>query len=313
VLGIPTPAGGVLLHPVAPVGLRDRDAGTVSFTSSLGYWKKLERMERDPRIGLLFSDRSHGHTTDPLIVLLQGDVEIESQPDQDFLDELFGHHMPRFFGPTVRGPIWDRLTREYHRVRVRVTISLKRLTGWEPESGGIIEVAGESRPYGEPPEPAPPRAGVAPQVSVAKAARRASELRTACLGYIGRDGYPVLTPVEVDGHSDAGLALASVRPLPDGGRRAGLLSQSYGPGLKGASIQHHTGWLRASGGRVSFAPHTSRGFTAPFGVRTATLGGSMQAKAGLRRARRQGLVVGDRWVGSTTGQRHRSATVGDRD
>ena len=39
-----TPAGGAVVTAVAPIGLRDRDAGTVSFTTSLGFGRKLERL-----------------------------------------------------------------------------------------------------------------------------------------------------------------------------------------------------------------------------------------------------------------------------
>src|SRR4051812_34902006 len=38
-----TPAGGSVVTAVAPIGLRDRDAGTVGFTTSLGLGRKLER------------------------------------------------------------------------------------------------------------------------------------------------------------------------------------------------------------------------------------------------------------------------------
>jgi hypothetical protein len=45
-----TPAGGAGATSVAPVGLRDRRAGWVGFTTSLGFGKKLERIDRDPRV-----------------------------------------------------------------------------------------------------------------------------------------------------------------------------------------------------------------------------------------------------------------------
>jgi hypothetical protein len=48
-VGMPTPMGGVALASVTPIGLRDRDAGTVGFTSSLGFGRKLERIAADPR------------------------------------------------------------------------------------------------------------------------------------------------------------------------------------------------------------------------------------------------------------------------
>ena len=41
-----TPAGGAVVTAVAPIGLRDRDAGTVSFTTSLGFGRKLDRIKR---------------------------------------------------------------------------------------------------------------------------------------------------------------------------------------------------------------------------------------------------------------------------
>jgi hypothetical protein len=49
-LGYVTPAGGVVVAAVAPVGLRDREAGTVGFTTSLGFGRKLERLRRDPKV-----------------------------------------------------------------------------------------------------------------------------------------------------------------------------------------------------------------------------------------------------------------------
>ena len=68
-----TPAGGAVATGVAPVGLRDRERGDHDVTTSLGLPRKLERMlgtagrARVPR-------RSHGFSSSPRYVLLQGDV-----------------------------------------------------------------------------------------------------------------------------------------------------------------------------------------------------------------------------------------------
>ena len=59
-LGYRTPAGGVVVQAVAPIGLRDRAAGRVGFTTSLGFSKKLERIARDQRICMAFHTREHG-------------------------------------------------------------------------------------------------------------------------------------------------------------------------------------------------------------------------------------------------------------
>jgi hypothetical protein len=46
--GYATPAGGAVATPVAPLGLRDRAAG--SFTTSLGFGRKLDRISKNLRI-----------------------------------------------------------------------------------------------------------------------------------------------------------------------------------------------------------------------------------------------------------------------
>ena len=51
-LGYRTPAGGVVVQAVAPIGLHDRERGTLGFTTSLGFSKKLERLALDPRIAM---------------------------------------------------------------------------------------------------------------------------------------------------------------------------------------------------------------------------------------------------------------------
>lgn len=47
-----TPARGVIIVPMAPLGLRERDAGTVTVTSSYGLPNKLDRLRRNPAVAL---------------------------------------------------------------------------------------------------------------------------------------------------------------------------------------------------------------------------------------------------------------------
>jgi hypothetical protein len=58
-----TPAGGAVATCVAPVGLRDRQAGWVGFTTSLGFGKKLDRIDRDPHVAMAFHAGSTGPPT----------------------------------------------------------------------------------------------------------------------------------------------------------------------------------------------------------------------------------------------------------
>src|SRR6185503_17981435 len=67
-----TPAGGAVVTAVAPIGLHDRETGTVGFTTSLGFGKKLDRIRRNPKVALAYHAREHGFAKSDLYVLVQG-------------------------------------------------------------------------------------------------------------------------------------------------------------------------------------------------------------------------------------------------
>src|SRR3954471_7733461 len=98
-----TPAGGAVATAVAPIGLRDREDGTVSFTTSLGFGRKLERIERDPLVALAYHAREHGHSTSSRYVLVQGSATVIKEPDREYL-EFIGQQATPFMGPPARGP-----------------------------------------------------------------------------------------------------------------------------------------------------------------------------------------------------------------
>src|SRR5437763_10305245 len=108
-----TPAGGAVVTAVAPIGLRDRERGTVGFTTSLGFGKKLERIVREPRIALAYHSRRHGHATGDSYVLVQGHATVDLEPDRARIEGL-GPQADGFLGPVKRGVVWDRLLREYY-------------------------------------------------------------------------------------------------------------------------------------------------------------------------------------------------------
>src|SRR3954470_14277950 len=68
-----TPASGVVLTPLTNFGLRDRAAGTLTaVNSSVGVYRKLERIRANPRIALAYHTRTHGFTDRPEYLLVQG-------------------------------------------------------------------------------------------------------------------------------------------------------------------------------------------------------------------------------------------------
>jgi hypothetical protein len=112
------------------------------------------------------------------------------------------------------------------------------------------------------------------------------------LAWRGADGFPVVVPVEVAGHTAAGLQLAVPGGLlPRGGRRAGLLAHAYHPQLVGLSTRVFTGWLDVTReGIASYAPHTTKGFTAPPSKNLLLVSNGLFAKYGMWQARRRGVA-----------------------
>jgi hypothetical protein len=286
-----TPAGGAVVTAVAPVGIRRREAGMVGFTTSLGFPRKLERIIREPRVALAYHARDHGFSASPLFVLAQGRASVDLTPSTERLQALTPQ-VARFLGEPKRGPVWDRLLREYYQERVLVEIAVERVVAWpDLSASGDPQVTGA--PWPPPPGPqAPPEGGTGPRVDVARAAGRIATLPHRVLAYRGDDGFPVVVPVALAGHDGTGLRLVATRGLlPPGGRRAGLLAHAYRAQLTGLATRTFTGWLEVSpGGAAIYAPHTSKGFVAPPRKNLLLVSNGLLAKFGIWQARRTGTA-----------------------
>ena len=299
-----TPAGGAVVVAVAPCGIGQRDRGMVGFTTSLGFGRKLERIIRDPHVALAYHARDHGFSASPRYVLAQGLASADITPSRERL-EAFIPQVQRYLGGIKRGPVWDRLLREYYSERVFVDIAVERVLSW-PDLGcsGDPYVTGVGWP-GPPGPQRPPKNGTGPRVDVARAAGRIAMLPHRVLAYRGGDGFPVVVAVQLGGHDAAGLRLvAAPGLLPFGGRRAGLLAHAYRPQLVGLSTRIFTGWLEvAADGAAVYSPHTSKGFVAPPRKNLLLISNGLFAKYGLWQARRQGTA---RRLEQLAAERHRS-------
>jgi hypothetical protein len=287
-----TPAGGAVVTAVAPIGLRDRDAGTVTFTTSLGFGKKLERIARNPRVSLAYHAREHGFAASADFVQVQGDAEASTEPSRDYLENTLRPAAARFMGPPKEGKLfWDRWLREYYQDRVPVDVSVARVCTWGSlECAGPAEVQGEPQ-AGDPPAQAEPKNGAGPRVNTERAARRLRGLDYVLLSYLGADGYPEIVPVTIGDAGPDGIRLSSERRLPPGGRRAGLLGHSYRAKLIGLAARQHTGWLTVDEEGAVYAPHTESGFRAPPNKTLLLILNGLLAKIGLRRARKQAAAA----------------------
>jgi hypothetical protein len=282
-LAYATPAGCAVPTPVAPIGLRDREAGTVSFTTSLGFGRKLDRIKENPRVALAYHAREHGFAQDPRYVLVQGMASYDSRPDRAVLEEQVRPASTRFMGAPKTGAFWDRWLSAYYADRVLVTVQVDRVLSWpDLACAGERTVAGTPPTDEDPPSQAPPGKGSGPRVDVARAAGRAGALPHVLVAYLGADGFPLVVPVSVGAAGASGIALTG--PLPGGGRRAGLLAHRYQAQLIGLETRQYTGWLQDS----VYAPHTENGFRAPANKTALLLANGFMARRGLKQARALG-------------------------
>ena len=279
-----TPAGGAVVTAVAPIGLRDREAGTVTFTTSLGFGRKLDRLRREPRMALAYHARDHGFSKRSEYVLVQGRATIVEEPDRAYLEGVVQPAAERFMGPPKRGVFWDRWLAAYYGDRVPVHVDVERVVVW-PD----LRCTGEPEVFGEPlaaesaaPQE-PPKKGAGPRVDVDAAHRKLAALPHGLLAHVQADGYPAVLPVQIGDPGPTGITLqAADGLLPPGGRRAGLLAHDYRPKLIGLTARQHTGWLQDG----VYAPHTESGFKAPANKTLLLLGNGYLARRGLKRAQR---------------------------
>jgi hypothetical protein len=278
-----TPANGAVVTAVAPIGLRDRDAGTIGFTTSLGFGRKLDRINLNPHVALAYHAREHGFASEQRFVLVQGMASYDAHPDPAVLAERVRPASTRFLGPPRTGFFWDWWLKAYYEDRVLVTVRVERVVSWPDQScRGEPTVTGKPLPIeGPPPQPAP-RNGTGPRVDAVAAAGRLRSLPHVLVAYVGTDGFPVIAPITVEGADQSGIQING--PLPGGGRRAGLLAHRYEPKLIGLQTRQHTGWLQDH----NYAPHTENGFRAPSNKTLLLLANGFMARRGLKQARALG-------------------------
>ena len=163
-----TPAKGVLITPMAPVGMRDREAGTVTLSSSLALWKKLDRISRNPGVAVVYHAREHGFTDRPGFIVVQGRASFDTTPDRAWLESITPQ-WDKFLVPRSTG-LAGRMQRVYYWERVAITVEVERVVAYpDTEATQQPQVFGSERP--PPPEPQkPPRNGTGPRVDAAKVA-----------------------------------------------------------------------------------------------------------------------------------------------
>jgi hypothetical protein len=286
-----TPAKGVVITPMAPLGLRDRERGTVTLSTSLGLPRKLIRIRDDPHVAMAFHAREHSRIERGRYVLVQGRASFDPSPDRGWLESITPE-WERFLGPRHEGPV-GRWLDVYYWQRVAIVIEVERVLSWPTtDCAGKPEVFGSPRPERPPGSQSPPRKGTAARESTARVRQQAAKLPHTLLGWIGADGFPEVVPVSVTGADATAVDLTSAGAalIPPGGRRAGLTSHTFRPRMVGQEQRVHTGWLEHADGRIRYSPHTRAGYALPASKALYVAACALGTRAGMRRARAAGLA-----------------------
>ncbi|WP_068021556.1 hypothetical protein [Nocardia mexicana] len=285
-----TPLRGVVLAPVNSFGW---DAGnrTFRFTSDLAAYKKLRRMERNPKVAIVFHTRDHGVAYGEGYIVVQGDASFSWHPDHDELADFYQRPGTALGPDDLGGPVWDRWLAPFWWDRVVVRVRAHRIIAFADRScSRRTSVLGAVEPLGRPAPQAPPRKGAGPRVDVDRVVRELDSLPPRLLGWVGADGYPMVTPVQAVKSAADGLTLTTPAGLvPSGGRRAGLTGHAFTAGTLGQRQVTLTGWLESDGASVHYAPHTRLSYTVPASrLVWRTVVGTV-TRVGLERARHEGV------------------------
>jgi hypothetical protein len=276
---------------MSPLGLRDRERGTLTVTTSLGLWKKVARLKRDPAVAVAFHAREHGHSQSSDFVLVQGRATVPERPDREWLESITGQ-WERFLGPRETG--WRaKLMEVYYWERIGIEIQIERIVRWDNLAcAGRPEVIGAPLPA-EPAAPqSEPKNGTGPREDSGKAARYCERLPHTLLGWRDADGLPMLVAARASGSGPGGVQLEiEAGNVPPGGRRAGLTAHAFAARMHGQEQRIYTGWLTSEGGSAAtYAPHTLAGNKLPESRLLFDVGAGVATRIGLRNGRKAGVV-----------------------
>jgi hypothetical protein len=286
-----TPAKGVVITPMSPIGLRDRERGTLTVTTSLGLWKKVVRLRADPAIAVAFHAREHGHSRSSDFILVQGRATVPERADREWLESVTPQ-WERFLGPRETG--WrGKLMEVYYWNRIGIEIGIERILRWDNlRCAGVPQVIGAPLPSEQPEPQKAPRNGTGPRVDAGKALRHAQGLPHTLLGWRDADGLPMLVAARASASGPGGLTVqADAANIPPGGRRAGLTAHAFAARMQGQEQRIYTGWLTSDGGATAtYAPHTLAGNKVPESRFVFDVGAGVVTRLGLRKGRKAGVV-----------------------
>jgi hypothetical protein len=159
----------------------------VGFTTSLGFGRKLDRINLNPDVALAYHAREHGFASEQRFVLVHGMASYDAHPDAAVLAERVRPASARCLGPPRTGFFWDWWLKAYYEDRVLVTVRVERVVSWPDQScRGEPTVTGKPLPIEGPPPQTAPGNGTAPRVDAVAAAGRLRSLPHVLVAYVPR-------------------------------------------------------------------------------------------------------------------------------
>jgi hypothetical protein len=275
-----TPAKGTVPTPMAPLGLRDREAGTVTVTTAIGLYKKLAAVRRDPKVSLTFHAREQTSSTRSDFVVVQGRGVFPENPDREWLESITPQ-WEKFLGERRTG-LAGAWMRDYYWVRVPIVIEVERIVALDQPFSDLPPTVYGSPLPAPPPSQRPPGKGVEPRIGTERVAADARRLPHTLLSWADGEGYPMAAEVKVEGVEERGVRISSAPGLlPEGKRRAGLTSHLFEAKMYGQEQRIHTGWLEVDERGAVYSPHTRAGYKLP------SSGLAFTVACGIVRARRR--------------------------
>ena len=283
-----TPARGVVVVPMAPIGIRDRDAGTLTLTTSIGLPKKVVRLRANPHVAVSYHAREFSDTTLPFHVLVQGTATVADHPDRVWLESVTPE-WEHFLGPRESG-LLGRLNDVYYWQRLAITVQVRRVLVFDG-TGAPVRVHGEPLPTADVVPQKVPAQGTGPRVDAAKAVKLSQPLPHTVLGWVGADALPVVSRAQLGTAGERGIDVTATDiALPQGGRRAGLTAHRFGARMLGQEQRVYTGWLEVGEDAAVYAPHTSTGYAMPPSKLLMSVGTGLLMRANVREARKLGVA-----------------------
>jgi hypothetical protein len=252
--------GQPIVWPVTPYW--HASEGCVDVTTGIGYPKKADDAQRNPRVALLFSDATGSGLDDPPMVLVQGIAEVDDRDLQAnarrFARESAAK-LPAFTKQLPPGPLSKLIA--WYTNRIYVHVRPERVFLWhgadprsEPE---LLDSHLEEVRSGHSEEPeeghAPPDA--VPPIWNERLAELGTRYPTAAVAIVGPDGFPFATRVPVRADPAARLVHIEAEtvgaPLEPG--LACLVAHEHAPDfswqrnfqVRGDLVETDTGWALA--------------------------------------------------------------------